>query len=135
MTYDYDRAKTAATMDVHAKWRAIVDKHAEAERREMQALLKDMVKYLKSNGLDLDINRSYLSKVEHGSDGMRLSGELIVSERAENVLKIERPDMLAKWVAEATELHGGARKIGEGPAKRQADDLPVGVWAVDVSQY
>lgn len=134
--YSYDRqTKTAATMDAHSKWRDIVDKHEAAEHKEMEALLKEMAKYLKSVGLDLDVGKSYLGKEYHGSDGVRRAGELVVSERAENNILVERPEMIAKWVAEATDMHGSARRIGTGPGKRQVDDLPIGIWAVDISEY
>lgn len=122
-------------MDVDAKWAAIVRKHAEAERREMQDLLEEMARYLGSQGLILDLKRSYLGKDDHASDGARMSGELTVMEDPQNNIKAETEDMIRKWVQEGTGLYGSVRKLSEGPQKRQVDDLPVGHWTVDISSY
>jgi hypothetical protein len=134
MSYSYDRQKTAAKLDVHSKWRDVVDKHAEAEQKDFEALLKDTAKYLKSEGLDLDLKRSWLGKRYSGSDGVRRTGELYVSERPENTIEANERSIV-RWVEAATDMHGSARKVGEGPAKRQVDDKPVGVWVVDVGEY
>ena len=128
--YSYDRRKTAASMDAHAKWRDIIRKHEKAEREELDALVKEMAKYLKSEGLELDVRKSYLEKDYHGSDGYRLTGALIVSESKENNVKVTDPQWIRKWVEAATGLYGFVMKTGEGPALRQVDDLPVGVWEV-----
>lgn len=135
MSYSYDRRKVAAKLDVHDKWRDIVDKHAKEEAQDFQDLLKEMVKYLKSEGLDLDLKRSHLGKYHAGSDGVRMSGELVVSERQENNIEANAKSV-QQWVEAATGLWGGGvRKIGEGPGKRQVDDKPVGVWTIDVGSY
>lgn len=135
MRYSYDRRKVAVQLDVHDKWRDIVDKHAKEEQKDFEDLLKDMVKYLKSEGLDLDVKRSSLGKYYAGSDGVRMTGELVVSERPENTIEANAKS-IQKWVQAATGLWGGGvRRIGEGPAKRQVDDKPVGVWTIDVGSY
>lgn len=131
--YSYDRRKIAAQMDVPAKWHDIVTRHAAAEAREMEDLLHEMARYLKSEGLVLDVGRSYLGKEFHGSDGFRREGQLVVSEAKENTIKGSK-EQIEKWVRAATELHGSAKKIGDGPALRQVDDEPVGVWQIDISE-
>ena len=122
--YSYDRSKTAAPMDFHAKWSEIVTKHAQAERHDFDQLLQEAVKYLRSVGYDLDVGKSYLGKEYHGSDGVRMSGELHITERAENAAKGERPEQVQKWIKEALMLHGSARK-GSGEY----------AWVVDISSY
>lgn len=121
--YSYDRRKTAATMDFHAKWDEIVMKHAQAERHDFDQLLQETVKYLRSVGYDLDLSKSYLGKEYHGSDGIRMSGELYVTERAENTVKHERPEGVAKWIKEALQLHTSPRK-GSGEY----------AWVIDISE-
>lgn len=134
--YSYDRQKTAAKLDVYSKWRDIVDKHDAAERKEMDALLQDMVRYLRSEGLELDVKRSHIGKYYHGSDGVRMEGTLVVAEAWNNVAQALKPDWIRKWVEAATGLYGGTpQKIGEGPKLRQVDDQPVVVWQIDISAY
>ncbi len=115
--------KTAAHLDVHKKWREIVQKHDEAEKKEFQALLHELVNYLKSVGYDLNVNQSYIGKENHGSDGYRLYGQLMIKEREENVSKAERPEQVSSWVQMATGLSGSAKPLGGG------------TWAVDISDY
>lgn len=132
--YSYDRRKTAAKLDVYSNWLDIVNKHEASERREMQDLLESLVRYLRSEGLELDVKRSHIGKEYHGSDGARLSGQLVVAEARENVVQASKPEQIRKWVEDATGLYGYPKKIGEGPTLRQVDDQPVGVWLVDISQ-
>jgi len=103
--------KSAAEMDVHAEWADIIRKHAKAEQDDMDALLKKMVPYLKSVGYDLDVSKSYLGKEQHGSDGNRRRGALVITERAENAAKADSPQKVVRWVASATGLHGSAKRI------------------------
>jgi hypothetical protein len=115
--------KTAAHLDVYKKWREIVQKHDEAEKKELQALLHELVNYLKSVGYDLNVNRSHIGKANHGSDGARLYGQLVVKERDENVSKAQRPEQVSSWVQMATGLSGSAHPLGDGE------------WSVDISDY
>lgn len=131
MSYDR-RPKMAAKIDLYDKWRDVVDRHDAAERKEMQALLKEAVPYLRSNGLDLDLKRSYLSKYYSGSDGVRMEGVIYVTEREENSMPVLGAEMLERWVEAAIDLRGTARKIGEGKPSR-VHNQPVGVWQVDVT--
>jgi hypothetical protein len=129
--YGYDRRKTAASMDVHQKWREIVQKHAAAERHDLQAVLHEMVNYLRSVGYDLDVSKSELDKQWHGSDGWRLVGQLMITEREENTVKAETPEQVRKWVEEATGLYGYPKKIGE----QQTPRGPISTWVVDIGDY
>lgn len=136
MSYSYDRrTKVAVKLEVHDKWRAIVEKHAKAEEEDLKDLLRDLVKYMKSEGMDLDLKRSWLGKTYAGSDGIRRAGELYFSESPSNVVQANERT-IQKWVEEATGMWGGfVRKVGEGPALRQVDDKPVNVWYIDVGEY
>jgi len=114
--YNYDRRKkTAAKMDLYAKWRDIIDAHAEAERRDLDNLLKSTVPYLKSVGLDIDLRRSYLSKYYHGSDGVRIEGMLYLKDRPENTVKLiefgerEGAERVSKWLDSAIDMYGHAQ--------------------------
>jgi hypothetical protein len=123
MVYSYDRQKTAAKLDVHSKWQDIVMKHEAAESHDFKALVHELVPYLKSNGYDLDVSKSHISKEWHGSDGWRLSGMLTITERAENVAKARNASDVADWVNEATGISGSARHVGGD------------TWVVDISSY
>lgn len=79
---DYDRrSKTAAKIDLHDKWRDIVDKHRVAEAKDMERLLKSCAAPLKKAGFDLDMRKSYLDKYHSGSDGTRMEGMLYIEQR------------------------------------------------------
>lgn len=119
-------------MEVHEKWREIVDKHAEAERKDMNALVKELVPYLKSVGFDLDPNKSYLSKRDHGSDGWRLEGVFTMTERDENTTRSTDPKQVREWVEEATGMYGYPKKIGEKNTGHPVG--PVGVWQVEFDE-
>ncbi len=130
--HDYDRRKTAATLDVHSKWQDIVEKHEHAEQHDFAVLLKELVPYFKSVGYDLDVSKSHIGKENHGSDGWRRSGTLVITEREENNVKAERPDQVKQWVTEATGLHAPY------PTKMGEKDTPRGkvfTWAVDIGEY
>lgn len=121
--YSYDRTqtKTAAKLDVFDKFRDIVKKHEEAEAKELQALVKSLVNYLKSVGYDLDVSKSWLDKARRGSDGYQLTGQLLITEREENNVKfadLPKLDSVARWVEEATGLHGSPRKVSEKETPR-----------------
>lgn len=120
--YDYDRrTKTAATLDVYDKWRDIVKKHDDAEQKDFESLLKELVKYFKSVGYDLDTTKSWLGKRYSGSDGVRITGEFWITEREENNVKfndLPRIDNVKMWVAEATDLYGYPKKVGEKETPR-----------------
>ncbi len=120
-TYTYYRPKTAATMDFYAEWKDIVRRHELAEAKDMDALLKTCVNYLKSVGYDLDLSKSYLAKEYHGSDGARIVGSLWLTERPENNVKAEKASQVEMWVNEALQMHGSARN--RGPY----------TWEVDIS--
>lgn len=130
MSYSYDRRKTAATLDVHDKWRDIVQKHEAAEQKDFQALLHELVPYLKSVGYDLDVSKSEIGKFYHGSDGVRRSGTLVITEREENTVKAEKPEQVKKWFEEATGLYGHPTKMGE----KQTPRGTVYTWAVDITE-
>ena len=119
--YDFRRPRIAAKLNLFGEWRAVVTKHEEAERQELQALLRKLVPYLGSVGYDLDLQKSYLSKDYHGSDGLRIEGFLYVTERPENNTKATKPEQVATWIEAATGMHGGARHL-------QGDS-----WVVDIS--
>jgi hypothetical protein len=108
--YSYDRRKTAAKMEVFDQWRDIVERHEKAEQREFKLLLHELVPYFKSNGLDLDVGKSFIGKEWHGSDGWRITGQFVVSERAENTVKSETPESVKGWVEEATGMYCHPRK-------------------------
>lgn len=120
MAYSYDRTKTAAKLDVYDKWRDIVEKHDQEERKEMDALVKSLVNYFRSVGFDLDVSKSWLGKDYRGSDGHRLMGQFVITEREENTVKYaEYPKMDVRgWVEEATGLYGSPRKVGEKQTPR-----------------
>jgi hypothetical protein len=122
--YSYDRNKTAAKLDVHHKWHAIVEKHETAERKDFQDLLRELVPYFKSVGYDLDVANSYIGKEWHGSDGWRRMGQIVLTERAENTVKATKPEQVRMWVEEATGMIGF-------PAKGRAEHT----WVVDIGQY
>ncbi len=129
------RWKSAAKLEVYPKWRAIVEKHEAAERKEMAALVHELVPYFKSNGYDLDVEKSYLAKRWHGSDGWRMEGMFTITEREENNVKATKPEQVKTWVEEATGLHGYPRKLSERPAKggpRPGD--PITTWQVEISE-
>ena len=70
--YDYDRrSKTAAKMDLHSKWRDIVDKHRKAEAKDMERLLKSCVAPLKKVGLDLNLQKSFTQNGPISAPGSR----------------------------------------------------------------
>jgi len=124
VNYSYDRRlKTAAKLEVWHAWQDIVQKHEQAEARDFQALLHELVPYLKSNGYDLDVSKSYIGKEYHGSDGWRLTGQLQITERPENVTKATTPQQVKMWVNEATGISGAARHVGGH------------TWVVDISSY
>lgn len=116
------RFKKAAKMDLWREWKNIVEKHEDAEGRDMQALLKELVNYMRSVGYDLDVSKSHLGKEWHGSDRWRLSGQLVITEREENTVKGETPQQVAGWIEEATGIRGTARKL-QGYT-----------WMVDISE-
>lgn len=103
--------KSAASIDAHGEWRDIITKHAKAEQADMDDLVKKLVPYLRSVGYDLEVAKSYLGKEEHGSDGFRRRGALIITEREENTAKASSPQKVAMWVEQATGMHGSARHI------------------------
>lgn len=109
-----DRYKTAAKMDLFAKWRQIVEKHEKAEQDDLEKLLKSAVPYLKSVGYDLDLKHSWLGKQWGGSDGWKWTGNLRISERKENTTQAPNADSVRKWVSQALDLHGFPQKISEG---------------------
>lgn len=113
--------RTAAKLDVYSKWNTIVRKHEQAEAKELNGLLKSLVPYLKSVGLDLDLNRSSLGKYHHGSDGLRMEGILIVQDRPENTVPTTTASV-RNWVEEATGLYGSVRELSRGG------------WQVDISE-
>lgn len=114
MSYSYDRTKTAARMDLYSEWRSIVDEHERAEQRDFEALLKELVKYLFSVGYDLDLRKSWLGKYYHGSDGVRMEGNLHVTERPENTVKHEDPRKVVEWVERATGITGSGKRNSDG---------------------
>lgn len=131
--YSYDRrVRTATKLDVHDKWRDIVQKHEGAEQHEFKQLLHELVNYFHSVGMDLDVSKSFIGKEWHGSDGWRRSGQFMITEREENVTKSQRPEQIEMWVTEATGLHGSAKKISEKPTKWGG---PAGTWLVDIGEY
>lgn len=134
--HNYDRRKTAAKLEVHEKWREIVEKHEAAERHDFQALLHELVNYFKSVGFDLDVSKSYIGKEWHGSDGWRREGTLTITERDENNVKSSKPEDVKKWVEEATGLYAYPKKISERPSKGGPHPgEPVGTWQVDIGEY
>src|SRR5262245_27833045 len=135
--YDYSRTRrvrTAATMDLHGEWRDIVSKHDHAERLEMETLLKKMVPYLGSVGFDLDLRKSYLAKRYSGSDGMRLDGALVVTEREENTTQSPDGQSVSKWLRSAIGIGGSARLVRSGPEKNRMGEK-VNTWEVDISEW
>lgn len=86
-SYDYSR-KTAASIDVWQKYKSIVEKHRREEEKELQDLLKDLSNYFRSNGMDLDLSKSYMEKIPRGSDGYDLAGSFRLTEREENSVKL-----------------------------------------------
>lgn len=128
------KVKTAAKLDVYDKWQDIVQKHEAAERKDLAALVHELVPYFKSNGYDLDVSKSYLAKRWHGSDGWRIEGMFTITERDENNVKATKPEQVKKWVEEATGLYGTARKLSEQPSKSGPHPgEPVGTWQVEIS--
>ena len=118
---DYDRrpAKTAAKMDLHSKWRDIVDKHRRAESKDMERLLKSCVAPLKKAGFDLDMQKSYLDKYHSGSDGTRMEGMMYIQQRGDDVwLTKGEVEMLLR---ETLEVYGHVQ--GSAPA-----------WEVDLTE-
>ncbi len=134
--YTYDRRKVAATMNLHGKWRAITEKHRSAEFKDLQNLLEEAGKYLKSVGLELVVKESYISKEDHGSDGERLSGSLTVIDSPENSFATDTADKVKDRIEEALGIHSYPKLIpGRQGKPRQADDQPTTAWYVDISDY
>lgn len=131
--YSYDR--TAAQMSFFGEWQDIVEKHRREQSQEFEKLLQEAAKYLRSVGLVLNVKESWLGVRHNSSDGPRMEGTLVVSEAPENTVKVDKPAMIGKWIEEALNTNGYARRTSDGPAKRQVDDLPVGNWIVDISDY
>lgn len=131
--HDYDfRGRVAAKLDVYDAWGDIVRKHDRETADELEALLRKLVPYLRSVGYDLDVSKSYLDKYYSGSDGVRMSGALHVTERDENTTYATESRRVEQWVAEATGLSGSAKKVGELPG-RWENQGKRGVWLVDVT--
>lgn len=126
MNYSYDRTKTARAIDLHSKWRDIVDKHEKAEHREFDELLKELERYLKPMSIELDLSKSYLGKRHHGSDGWRLEGQLELLGNSSMTTK----DKVKKWIEEATGISGTVTP-GSGPG----DLTELRVWVVDIGEY
>lgn len=117
---DYDRrSKTAAKMDLHDKWRDIVDKHRKAEAKDMERLLKSCVAPLKQAGFDLDMQKSYLDKYYAGSDGTRMEGMLYIEQRGGDVWKSQ--DEVEEMLRDTLEVH--SQLSGYGPS-----------WEVDLTE-
>jgi hypothetical protein len=137
--HDYDRSRTATTrtaakMDLHAAWRAIVDKHQSQENQELFRLLQKTTDYLHSVGMDLIIDKSYLGKYYHGSDGVRMEGSLTVREREENTTSSPDPRSAARWVEMALDVHGSARLVSEGPDFNRLGEK-IKTWQIDITSY
>ncbi len=115
----------AASMDFHEEWRKVVDEHRKAQDRDFEALLEKAVPYLRSVGYDLDVKRSYLEVEQRGSDGPRLAGMLMLTEREENNVRHDDPknaSKVAEWVSQALGVGGRARHMGSFS------------WAVDLGE-
>lgn len=133
MSYNYDRSKTAASMDFREEWKDILDRHEDAMNADFMALLKKAVPYLKSVGYDLIVTKCYLGKEHHGSDGWRMSGEIVVKEREENTFQADDGRKVSEWIQRALGISGYARKIQEGPDKDRYGE-PLKTWSVDISE-
>lgn len=120
-------------MDLFREWKDIVEYNETKEARDMQALLRKAVPYLRSVGYDLDLDGSFLSKEHHGSDGWRLAGQLVVREREENNTVAPNARSVVQWVEAATGMHGSAQKRSEGPGTNRSGE-PLATWVVDISQ-
>jgi hypothetical protein len=132
MDYSYDRRKTAASFDLYEEWREITDKHEKAQQQEYTALLKKAGMYLKSVGYDMDEHRSYISKQYAGSDGTRLAGQLMITEREENNTVARNGQAVARWVADALGVHGSAQLIKTLPETNRSGE-PLKIWLVDIT--
>lgn len=131
--HDYSM-KTASTLDVQAKWRDAVSKVRSLESREMDAILKEMAPYMKSEGLILKVEESWLGVRIDSSDGPRMLGELVIQDAPSNVVPTTA-ETLKKHLRASTELTPSAiREIGKGP-KRQVDNESATIWRVDISEY
>lgn len=123
---DYDRRtasrpKTAAKMDLHSKWRDIVDKHRIAESKEMERLLKSCAAPLKKAGFDLDMKKSYLDKYHSGSDGTRMEGALFISQRSSDDVWLTKGEV-EMLLRETLEVYGSAQGSSDGS------------WEVDLTE-
>jgi hypothetical protein len=130
--YSYDR-RTAASTDLRSEWKDIVQKHEKAEQEEFDALIKKAVPYLKSVGYDLVLKDSYLGKKNSGSDGTRMTGQIVVKEREENNTQAKDGRGVSRWLEEALGLYGSAKKQSEGPEKSRSGE-PLITWVVDLDE-
>jgi hypothetical protein len=120
-------------MDLRKGWMDIIQKHDKALREDLEDLLKKAVPYLKSVGYDLDLKRSYLEVRRGGSDGPRMSGALVITEREENTVQAPNAESIKRWMVEALDLHGFPQKVSEGPQKGR-DGQPLTTWVVDIDE-
>ena len=75
----YRRQKTAAKLEVWHAWQDIVQKHEQAEARDFQALLHELVPYMKSNGYPAVVRAQVgevLGQAEALQGGAEAFGEL-----------------------------------------------------------
>ena len=73
-------------------------------------------------GYDLDLRRSSIGKYYSGSDGVRLEGVLFITERSENTVQAEDARTVEKWVNDAIDMHGSARRNSDGS------------WMIDITE-
>lgn len=114
------QTKQAATLDLHSEAKEIMRAHQRAEADELKALLAKSVPYFRSNGFDLNVRESLIDKEWHGSDGWRLTGQFVVTEREENSLKARdweatghdsrAKQMIRTYVQEASGIYTFPRK-------------------------
>jgi len=115
-----DRYKiSAAKIDLHEEWAAIVRKVRDVQYTAFTKLLTKLVGPFEALGYDLDLTRSGLDVRVSGSDGARMEGTLVLKDR---------PNAPIRSKAKFQEMLYGL--IDTSGSVRQTDDG----WLVDLGE-
>ncbi len=125
--------KTAVQLDLHGGWRTIINNTRKSERKALNNLLEQAVKYFYSEGMALDPSKSYLGVKDQASDGLRLEGFLHITEEHNNIPATKQ--RIEDWVEAACGLRGSAKQIGVAGPHRLYTNQVITVWEVDISDY